>query len=606
MPGFFCIIAGPDLRYEYVNTAHQMISGGQDLTGQTLREAHPGLLDSNHIMILEGVLNTGEASIVRESTAVIRGEVRYFDLIYAPRRNMKGHIDGILALGTDVTDRVRSRHMFERSEAQIRLITDKLPAFVSYVDPEGHYQFLNARYSTWFRKPISEMVGKKWVEFLGHDVPELAKEYEKQTQQGQAIHYEKTLHKSNGEYRHLDLDFLPDLDPVTQRFRGMVIVGVDVTDRKDSLRVAEVARQDLDRIFMQVPLPMCMLTGPNYVFTLANSPYLKLVEREVLGKAVLEIFSDEEVGGFISILDQVYKGGEPFVMKEAFVQLTTREGGKAEYVIDTGFYPHRDLQGNIKGILNITQDVTEQVTARKRVEKLASELQEAVAARDTFLGIASHELKTPLTSLKLQSEMNLKIFDRDGVTAFTHDKLKKLLVNSIKQIERLSRLVNDMLDISRISAGKLAMNFSNGDLSEVVTATVEHFSAQFAATGSKIDLDLEPGIVIPLDMDRMEQVLTNLMTNAMKYAPEKPIHVWLRRVNHQAILRVVDQGPGVLAKHQERIFERFERATSASEVSGLGLGLHISKQIVEAHRGTIRVESQEGEGAAFIIELPAY
>ena len=172
------------------------------------------------------------------------------------------------------------------------------------------------------------------------------------------------------------------------------------------------------------------------------------------------------------------------------------------------------------------------------------------------------------------------------------------------QAERLTRLVDDMLDVSRIASGKLSMNVARCDLSELVRDTLGRLAPQLEAAGCSLTMELAADTQALVDAFRLEQVVTNLITNAAKYAPGRPVLVSLEKRPDRAILRVRDHGPGVPVEQQPRLFVRFERFVSASKVSGLGLGLHISKEIVEAHGGTIEVASVVGRGTEFTVELP--
>jgi signal transduction histidine kinase len=351
---------------------------------------------------------------------------------------------------------------------------------------------------------------------------------------------------------------------------------------------AERERQNLHDFFMQTPAPLCIVLGPEHRFALANRSYVEFVGREVVGKTVTEAFGPETTTTFLPLLDRVYATGDPFIGKELPVRLSSDE----EALVNMSFVPLRSSDGATKGILVFAYDITAEVNARKQSESLAKELQSAVRARDEFLGIASHELKTPLTSLLLQIQMMQR-----GLVTVDPDKL-------LKQAHRLRRLVDDMLDISRINAGKLALEKAQVDLSALVNDVLDRFEPQLVSVGSQIVRRLGAGVVGNWDAYRLEQVLTNLITNALKYAPGKPVTVTTRRHDARAVIAVADEGSGVAPEDRKRIFQQFERATSASEVSGLGLGLYISKQIVEAHRGRIHVEANQAGGAEFVVELP--
>ncbi|MBN8232142.1 GAF domain-containing protein [Corallococcus macrosporus] len=236
--------------------------------------------------------------------------------------------------------------------------------------------------------------------------------------------------------------------------------------------------------------------------------------------------------------------------------------------------------------------------------RLFQRVQEAVTSRDTFLSIASHELRTPITSMKLLSQHMRKRIHANDPAAFTPERVTRMVEQTERSIDRLARLVDDMLDISRIAAGRLQLHLEPVDLSDVARDLMERFEQQLIAAGHTLTLRIATGVVGRWDRIRLEQVLANLLTNALKYAPGTPLTVSLTARDGHAVLEVEDRGPGIAPEHQHRIFERFERLGSASEVSGLGLGLHIARHIVEAHGGRIHVRSAVGDGARFFVELP--
>ena len=233
--------------------------------------------------------------------------------------------------------------------------------------------------------------------------------------------------------------------------------------------------------------------------------------------------------------------------------------------------------------------------------QLYKDAQEAVQARDEFLRIASHELKTPLTPLKL----HMQGLSRDLKAGRDLDpaRLQKIADTADQQIGRLNRLVEDLLDVSRISAGLLRLSPEAGDLRDVISDVMDRNRAQIAAAGMPLKVDAPDPIPANFDHLRLEQVLANLITNAVKYAPGAALEVSLRRENGGAELAVADRGPGISADDAERVFQRFERVGGA-KISGLGLGLFITRQIVEAHGGSISVEENPGGGARFVVRLP--
>lgn len=229
-----------------------------------------------------------------------------------------------------------------------------------------------------------------------------------------------------------------------------------------------------------------------------------------------------------------------------------------------------------------------------------------VEARDDFLSIASHELKTPLTSLKLQAQVMKRAIQKNDPTALSTERVSNLANHIDNQTSRLTRLVDDMLDISRIRTGRLKMEKDFVDLNDMIKDVVDRLKEQFAKNNLNPPLiEGHEKVEGHWDRFRLEQVMTNLLTNAIRYGNGKPIKIVLEKDQKFARICVIDQGIGIAKENLDKIFERFERAgMSASEVSGLGLGLFITRQIVRAHKGDITVNSEPGRGATFIVQLP--
>jgi PAS domain S-box-containing protein len=261
-----------------------------------------------------------------------------------------------------------------------------------------------------------------------------------------------------------------------------------------------------------------------------------------------------------------------------------------------------DPAGNCERFVGAVTEITKQ----KQVEE---ELQSTIQARDEFLSIASHELKTPLTSLSLQIQ-TLSRSLRKSDPGLTPQKLEKSLNLCERQSARLSGLLDELLDLTRIRVGKLHLVYEEVNLALLAVETVEHVKAEFGG-GEKnrnVEVDADPSAIGMWDRSRIEQVATNLISNAFKYGEGKPITVSVKKSpeTQKLFLTVRDRGMGIVPRMHQKIFERFERAIGFSNISGLGLGLYISRQIVEAHQGTIRVESSPGLGSVFTVELPKY
>jgi signal transduction histidine kinase len=232
--------------------------------------------------------------------------------------------------------------------------------------------------------------------------------------------------------------------------------------------------------------------------------------------------------------------------------------------------------------------------------RLYSEALQALRMRDDFLSVAGHELRNPLNALQLQ----LAVLARKA----REDKLSESMVERADRVartgERLGLLIEDLLDVTRISGGQLRLQRGEVDLAALARESVSRMSEEFARVGCEVRVEAEQSVVGDWDRLRLEQVVMNLLSNAAKYGQRRPVRVRVEAASGLGRLSVRDEGYGIAATDQERIFQRFQRATATLHIQGLGLGLWICRQIAEAHGGTLRVESAPGQGSTFILELP--
>lgn len=286
-----------------------------------------------------------------------------------------------------------------------------------------------------------------------------------------------------------------------------------------------------------------------------------------------------------------------------------RSDGQYRWLLDTGlprYQPDGDFAGFIGSCIDITdfKDANEALRVMKgQLEGRVKEAGEAIQARDEFLSIASHELRTPLSALVLQLA-GLQNSLPEAKVQSPNGKLTGKVEKAIKATGRLTSLVDSLLDVSRIASGRLQLQPEEHDLAEVARDLVERETDAARRAGCELRCHVEAPIRGFWDRVRLEQILENLLSNAMKYGAGNPIEVTVAAAGDAATIAVQDRGIGISNPDLERIFGRFERAVSVRNYGGLGLGLYITRQLVEAHGGTIRVTSEPGTGALFTVELP--
>jgi signal transduction histidine kinase len=297
---------------------------------------------------------------------------------------------------------------------------------------------------------------------------------------------------------------------------------------------------------------------------------------------------------------------KPFLREEVKARVRNIMSGKR-----TRDLLQRELQSSQEDLEELAQEVSlRRHELEKSVEEARAardEVQRLLQLRDEFISIAGHELKTPLTPLCLQRHMIQKIMQsRDLPGDVKEQKLEAYLEMSKRQIDTLTKLVEALLDVSQIRLGRFCVKpETNVDLFNLVREVVERYRPQWEMAHSPVKVELlGESPKGQWDSLRMEQVISNLLINAIKYGRGKPIELTVSSDRSGARISIRDSGTGISEADQARIFNRFERAGSIASFGGLGLGLYITRQIVAAHAGTIGIESKVGKGATFIVDLP--
>ena len=355
-------------------------------------------------------------------------------------------------------------------------------------------------------------------------------------------------------------------------------------------------------LFMQAPALICVLRGPDHIFDLVNPLYQQLFPgRELLRKPIREALPELEGQGFLELIDGVFASGEPFVGQEAPAKLDRGKG-----VLEEGFfnfvYQPMYVDDRIDGVIVFGFEVTDQVRARRETHLLAENLRAANREKDEFIAVVAHELRTPMTSI-LGWVRLLRLGDLDDDT---YGAALEALERSTKA---QARIIEDLLDESRIASGKLRLDLRPLLLAPIVEAAVEMMRPAAEARSMTLVTQLagEPLEMLG-DPNRLQQVIGNMLSNAIKFSPEEShVEIELTRDDSFAEISVRDHGRGIPGELLPHVFDRFRQGGMAEKQGGLGLGLAIARHLVELQGGTISAASEgEGKGATFTLRLPLH
>lgn len=669
-PEMLVTFGGPDHVFEFVNEAHVNVLGF-DATGKTAKQAQPQSTKLHEI--LDHVYRTGETISLREAASTFHGEPRHFNLTYSPRYGSDGAVNGVMALGSEVSDFVNSARRLEQafegrtkqlreSESFLDSVIENLPNMV-FVKDAAELKFVrfNRAGEELLGLPRAALIGKSDHDFFppeqakhfvakdrevlasGHvlDIPEEPIE----TKQGRRIlHTRKIPIRGSGGKAEFLLGISEDITDAkraeAERLRSIREQAAMEERQRETERASFLAEastllarslnyaqtlRDLAALVVPVMADWCTVTMAREG---AEHERVAAVHRDPAKAALVEELSAfRQVSSGGSAIDRVIRSGAPVflplvvpgqleataenerhlsLMRELgcesciVVPILSREKpiGAISIMAAPGRRPYNESD------LAVAAELGRRAGIAIENASLYESVRRAVETRDEFMSVASHELKTPLTSLKLQAQIRDRDIRRGNFARFEPGNLPKLVADDEKQLDRLIRLVEDMLDVSRINSGRIEFSFEEFDLRDLVRETTARFAPQFELAGMRLSLSAGGPVLGRWDRFRIEQVLANLLSNALKYGDRKPVDVAVAKQEGEATLSVHDRGLGIAPRDHARIFGQFERAVAGSNISGLGLGLFISRKIVEGHGGAIRVESEVGKGATFSVHLP--
>jgi PAS domain S-box-containing protein len=516
-------------------------------------------------------LNAGLEQIVSERTAQLQ--------------------EALAGLELEVARRRRAEEILERRTEALRAEVARLGAVVGGVniaiwltDREGRFSLVNDAWLARAGLRREEVIGRQYNEFLataGGDRMRAMIEQVLATGEPNETH-EAYFPSPSGPGHGIYIDgSMQAVRDEAGEIVGVLAASVDVTDKVQARHEIESQRALLQTIYEGVPVGIAFYDREMRVISF-NSRWVELsgIESAAAKGATLYDISPSALQS--AEAHRLALAGEP--SKRLDVEYT-RPGETEPLYLDLYFQPVRDSSGSVMGLLAAVIDMT----ARHHLEK----------QKEEFLAIVSHDLRNPVTAIKGYAQMAAR------TTSHLDDRVRQALTTISRQSDRLSRLIGDLLDVSRLQSGPLALERVQLDLREPLRDVAG--GLELASEGFRIDVSLpdEP-LLVSVDRTRMEQVVGNLLDNAMRYSGQsRVVELNARREGGEAVVAVRDHGVGVPAEQQAHIFDQFYRASNVRErVSGLGLGLFISHGIVSAHGGRMWLESKEGEGSTFLFALP--
>ncbi|MFO1431639.1 MAG: PAS domain S-box protein [Candidatus Competibacteraceae bacterium] len=498
------------------------------------------------------------------------------------------HLTGVLV---DITRHKQIEAERLAAEEQLRLIMDTLPALISYVDRNGCYRLNNRAYESWFGHRRDEVTGRHVSEVLGDAAWEVIEPRLEQALAGHTVSYETEIPYQGAGPRWVSVIYTPHFDS-TGDVAGVVALVNDLTERR---RAEATLQQQAAQLRSQTQIldhANIMIRDFNDRIVLWSTGDERLYgwsKNEAVGRISHQLLKTRFSAPLNTLREQLLQTGQ----WEGELGHTRRDG--SEIIVASQWILHRDEQGRPMAILEVNTDIT----ARKQAE---SALREADRRKDEFLATLAHELRNPLAPIRNAVELlRLKSPPEPGLQ-WARDVIDR-------QVQQMTRLIDDLLDVSRITRNRLILRKEPVELATIVQNAVETSQPAIQAAGHTLTLDL-PSEPIPLEADpvRLAQVFTNLLNNAAKFT-ERGGQITLRaeRQDNKVVVTVKDTGIGIPAERLSSIFDMFVQIDKPPEQArgGLGIGLSLTRALVEMHGGRIEVHSAGlGQGSEFSVHLP--
>jgi PAS domain S-box-containing protein len=482
-------------------------------------------------------------------------------------------------LESKVERRTRELRM---SQERLNSITNALPVLISYINREYNYVYVNETYSKWFQQPTGNFIGKKVASYADPGFFEELKTYMDQALAGKPVEFETQLKVAGGIVKTVNARMIPDIseDGTIYGFNALI---TDITESENAKRSLEHSEERLRLVFESMPQMAWTATADGALNYLNSRWYEYTGQPQVMDEMEGWKYAQHprDLSEVVEKWQHSVISGEVFEHESRFKR--TADATWRWHL--TRAVPIQNERNEIIMWVGTCTDIHDQ--------------KQLIDQKDEFIGIASHELKTPLTSMKAYVQLMERTLELGQV-----DTVKGYVQKANVYVDRLTDLISDLLDVSRIQGGRLQFDTSVFDFDSMVRDTVE--SIQSISPMHRLYVKGNTGKQLTADRQRVEQVLTNLLTNAIKYSPNHTeVEVLIESLPDAVKISVKDQGMGIPKEKQSKVFDRFYRVDNTNKnISGLGIGLFICAEIVKRHKGTIGVESDYGKGAIFHFTIP--
>lgn len=620
-PAIMVVVTGPNHIFELANSMYlQLIGKDKTIIGKPLREVLPEMVEQGYLELLDNVYKSGEPFIGKEMLARLdrsgdgKLEDVYLNFIYQPIKDSEGKVESIFGHAVDVTEQVRARQKVEDSEARLRFMAESMPQKIFTAKPSGEVDYFNPQWMEFTGLSFEQIRAWGWKQFIHpDDLEENIRLWQESIRTGKPFQMEHRFRRYDGVYRwHFSR---------AHAFRdsnGKIITWIgsntDITDVKKTQEALVQSEERFRQLADSMPQIVWTATpdGKEDYYNQQWYEFTGFVPGQK-GQSWKKILHPDDVKYCNETWQESIRTGKPFQTEYRFRD--RHRPGKYRWFLGRAL-AIKDNKGNITkwfGTATDIDDIRRTTLRKEELEKLTAalelqrnQLMELNNAKDEFISLASHQLRTPATGVKQYVGMLL-----EGYVGTLTPEQETMLQYAFESNERQLRIIDDLLKVAHVDAGKIEINKKQCNLVPLVHNVLREQLSAFQARGQKLIYNKpdEP-VEASIDTKLIRMVIENLVNNAGKYTPKgKQIKVKVSEKTRPkcAVVSVRDQGVGIDPEDFPKLFRKFSRLRNplSEEVGGTGLGLYWVKRVIDLHGGNIKVKSAVGKGTTFTLELPA-